>query len=82
MSNTYHITVCSLPEYKQLVAEIYLSDQYVGLVSQEAQLEPMMLELSPMGDQRPVKLDLATFEKALAEAKQRLSKLGWASQAK
>jgi hypothetical protein len=79
MSKAYKITVCSLPDYEQLVAEIYLGDEFVGLLSQEKGPEKTMIEINVTGAQRSSKWELALFEQALDEAKQRLSKLGWDS---
>lgn len=37
MNGFYRITVCSLPDYENLVAEIYIHDKFIGLISQERQ---------------------------------------------
>jgi hypothetical protein len=72
MSGFYHVKVGSLTDYEQLIAEIYINDQFVGRLSQEAGPEQTLLELAAAPGQRPVRLELGAFEKALAEAKQRL----------
>jgi hypothetical protein len=75
MSGFYHIKVSSLPDYEQLVAEIYVNDQFVALVSQEMGPDQTQLELTAV-EGPPIRMDIVTFENALAEAKRRLSDLG------
>jgi hypothetical protein len=75
MSTPHRITVCSLPEYDQLVAEIYLEGRFVGLLSQEAGPDKTMLEIPTRDRDETIKIDLAAFEAALSEAKRRLSHL-------
>lgn len=72
MSGFYHVTVGSLPEYEDLVAEIYINGKFVGLLSQEAGLEHLTLELASTDETAPVKIDLAIWERAILEAKERL----------
>lgn len=75
MTKPYYITVCSLPEYNRLVAEIYLDGRFIGLLSQEAGPDKTMLELSAPDDGEARKVELVTFENALSEAKRRLADL-------
>jgi len=75
VSGFYHITVGSLPDYEDLVAEIYIGDKFVGLISQEEELERFLLELAPLEQATSTKLDLAVFERAISEAKEKLQKL-------
>jgi hypothetical protein len=56
------------------VAEIYVDDRFVGLLSQEQGPEQTIFEAGPI-DVSPLKMDLAVFEAALAHAKLRLFEL-------
>lgn len=71
----YHITIGSLPEYEDLVAEIYINDRFVGLISQERAEGDFLLELSLPEGKEPAAIELALFESAVAEAKEKLQKL-------
>ena len=75
MSEVYRVLVCSDPGHEQLVAEIHIGDQFVALLSQENGPEQTLIELvaTEVGD--PIKLNLRTFEMAVAEAKKRLWEL-------
>jgi len=73
MNSEFRVTVCSLPDYEELVAEIYVGDEFVALLSQEAGPEAIRMEISPSN--APIKVELATFEEALAHAKNRLWEL-------
>lgn len=75
MSGFYHITVGSLPDYEDLVAEIYINDKYVGLISQENAEGRFVLELGPWEGKESTVVDLLVFENAVADAKERLRKL-------
>lgn len=75
MSGIYHITVGSLPDYEHLVAEIYINDRFVGLISQEKAEGQFRLELGPTEGMESAILDLTVFENAVAEAKEKLRKL-------
>lgn len=72
MTGFFHVTVVSLPSYNELVAEIYVNDKFVGLLSQENGPENTLLELAVSNVSEQPKISLRTFEKALEEAKQRL----------
>lgn len=71
----YHITVGSLPDYEDLVAEIYINSKFIGLISQEHGPESLVLELAASKCAGPVHLDLEVVEGAIAEAKCKLRKL-------
>jgi hypothetical protein len=71
----YRIDVASLPDFEELVAEIYIDDHFVGLLSQESGPNRTVFELGPTKDSVPLKVDLAVFEQALAHAKARLKKM-------
>lgn len=73
MKSDFKITVGSLPDYEDLVAEIYIGEEFVGLLSQEAGPDAIALEIAPANP--PLKVDLVTFEEALAHAKKRLAEL-------
>lgn len=75
MSGFYHITVGSLLDYEDLVAEIYINGRFVGLISQEQAQGEFLLELSVREGKEPAAIDLALFENAVAEAKDKLHKL-------
>jgi hypothetical protein len=78
MNGAYNITVCSLPDYERLVAEIYIGGKFVGLISDERGAEQFLLELMPPKRSKhstTIKLELAVFEMALSEAKERMRKL-------
>ena len=66
----FKILIASPPEYEDVVAEIYIDDRYVGLLS--ADDGPHMLRFDVATDPDPLKLDLDVFERALAAAKARL----------
>ena len=76
MTNSYRIVVASLPDYKYLVAEIYIDDVFVGLLSQEGGEEHTRLEFAPARASHPIALSLSAFEEGLASAKERLRQLG------
>lgn len=69
MAHTHRVLVCSAPEFDELVAELYINERFVGLISQEDGPEHLALEL-PLTDS--LKIELAVFETAVTEAKQRL----------
>lgn len=75
MSAFYHITVGSLPDYEDLVAEIYINDKFVGLICQEKAEGQFLLELAPTDGKEPTIVDLTVFENAVTEAKEKLHKL-------
>lgn len=75
MSGFYHVTVGSLPDYEELVAEIYISDKFVALISQEQGPEKFVLELAQSECTVTKKMDLTVFERAVLEAKEKLRKL-------
>ena len=68
MTEEFEIKVASLPDYEELVAEIYVQQKFIGLLSQEA-YPRIVFEIQSYG---PMRLDLAVFEKALGTAKERL----------
>lgn len=72
MNGFYHITVCSLPDYENLVAEIYICDKFIGLISQEKAEGQFLLELGPTEGKEPAAINLTVFENAVAEAKEKL----------
>ncbi len=73
MKDSFRIVVGSLPDYEELVAEIYINEQFIGLISQEGGRDQTMIEIK-MPD-HVFKFPLAILEAALAEAKRRLSLL-------
>ncbi len=72
---SFRIDVTSPAEFDELVAEIYIHDEFVGLLSQESGPGHTVLELGPIRGDVVMKLDLAVFEEALNSAKARLQKL-------
>ena len=71
--NQLRIDICSDTDYEKLVAEIYCDNKFVALISQES--EQLMLEFpssASVENQTTRAVDLKWFEKALAEAKQKL----------
>lgn len=75
VSGFYHVTVGSLPDYEDLVAEIYINDKFVGLISQEQGPERYVLELASPENEIATKLDLEVFERAVSESREKLRKL-------
>jgi hypothetical protein len=73
MKHTYRTLIASLPDYENVVAEIYVDEFYVGLLSSEEGLKQIKLELNGGAASNNLSVDLDTFEQALAHAKQRLS---------
>lgn len=71
MNGFYRITVCSLPDYENLVAEVYIHDKFIGLISQEKAEGQFLLELG----QTEGAINLTVFENAVAEAKEKLGSL-------
>lgn len=61
MSKLYHVTIASLPDYDELVAEIYINNVVVGLLNQEMGVKRTLIEFG----QQAHKFDLETFEEAL-----------------
>lgn len=72
MSDFYQITVGSLPDYDDLIAEIYIDGRFVGLISQEQGPDKFLLEIPARDSEETMKVELALFEKAVAEAKSKL----------
>ena len=66
----YRVQVASDPDYEEILIEIYVGDEFVAQISQEAGTENALLEFGPPGS--PTKVELKTFEEALALAKNRL----------
>ena len=71
----YRIDVGSLPDHEELVAEIYVDDEFVGLLSQESGPGHTLFEIGPIADSVCLKVNLVVFEQALAHAKARLKQL-------
>jgi len=70
MNGGFRVVVGSPREYEELVAEIYIGDEFVGLLSQEEGLDSTVFEIAPRN--LVLKVPLAIFEEALAHAKRRL----------
>jgi hypothetical protein len=75
MSSFFNITVASLPGYDELVAEIYINGRFIALLSQEAGPEKTEIEFANSKVGTTLQLSLATFEKALFEARRQLFEL-------
>jgi hypothetical protein len=73
MNTEFKVTVCSHPDYEELIAEIDLAGEFFGLLSQEGGEDVTMFEVAP--SRTPFKVRLSTFEEALAYAKRRLAEL-------
>jgi len=71
----FRVDVASLPEFEELVAEIYVDDHFIGLLSQESGPDYTLFEIEQTKGSAPVKVELTTFEAALAHAKARLKRL-------
>lgn len=68
----FHVTVASDLDHERLIAEIYVGDVFVALVSEE-QPGRQLLEI---GDAADVKVDPAVFMLALQQAMAALDRLG------
>lgn len=74
MSTRYKIIVCSLPDYEDLVAEMYIEGEFIGLLSQEEGRGKFVLELnSPLVTSS---FPLTDFLEILNDAYHRLSAVG------
>jgi len=63
------------PDYKDLLAEIYLNDEFVAQISQESGFDSLDLEIHSRRDGTPWQFKMAEFEVALENAKARLWEL-------
>ena len=73
--NPTKILICSDVDYDHLIAEIYLGDKFVALISQEAGKDKLQIEFPRIGlNQAAVceKLELDYFLSAVEEAKRKL----------
>lgn len=72
--DSHKIIVCSLPNYEDLVAEIYIADVFSGLLSQEEERGVYKFEPSEDFAMRNYSLDV--LEVALQNARSALHKVG------
>ncbi|ASF45332.1 hypothetical protein [Methylovulum psychrotolerans] len=76
MNDKVRILLSSDSDYEKLVAEIYYEDKFIGLLNQDDGLDCMKIEFPDQNVQENLvlrKVDLAIFEKALKEAKRKIS---------
>jgi len=74
MSN-FRITINSLPDRENLVAEIYYKHEQVAEISQEA--KDLIIQLyAPCKEKKCWEFSLNEFQKVVEEAKQRLIAVG------
>lgn len=71
MNNSYKVIVCSDVNYEELIAEIYIDDNFIALLSQEEGDTKTKIEFFSNGVEK-LSVDLNIFEEALNYAKQRL----------
>jgi len=76
MSNAFHVTVASDRDYENLVAEIYIDDVYIGLISEETQGN-RLFEIASFPPTESRKIDPAIFMAAFQHAMARLDSHGW-----
>ncbi|MCL5050020.1 MAG: hypothetical protein M1473_05745 [Firmicutes bacterium] len=70
MKNKITVTILSDLKYENLLAEILIDGQFIGLVTNEPE-QPISFEI-PEGELKSLSLDLATFQEALSMAKKEL----------
>lgn len=75
MTKDYEVTICSLPEYDNLVAEIYVGGVFIGLMSQEGGNKNIDIEFPINNDGKLTKINLEIFEKSLSMAKNKIKNL-------
>jgi hypothetical protein len=75
----YRIQICSDADYEQLIAEVYIDDRFVALVSHEDPTAEYFVEF-PGPDQKEAaivrKVKFSTLLAALAEARAKLDSGG------
>ncbi|QDQ28440.1 hypothetical protein FNU76_19915 [Chitinimonas arctica] len=75
MTNTVKIQVCSDTDFEQLIAEIYIDDKFVALVSQDEGVDNLRVEF-PGSDQNEStitrKVDFEVLCHALSNARREL----------
>lgn len=59
MSNRVRVQICSLTDYEEVVAELYLGSVFIGLISVEESDDKPVLELDP--ETQPLKMPLRSF---------------------
>lgn len=72
--NDFRIVVCSLPSHNELVAEIYIDELFVGLVSQEEPGGDLVFE--PDNAMIGRKFRASTWVAAVSSAREQLTRLG------
>jgi len=75
MNTRFRITVGSLPDYEDLVGDIYFDDRIVCVLTQEGGFEAMQIELHGPPEGGTWTFAFADFEAALAALKQRMWEL-------
>lgn len=68
------IIICSLPDYDDLVAEVYISNEFICLISQEGRRGEYVIEFNHQNKLTPLPLDI--FIKSVENAKNKLSAIG------
>ncbi|MFI3156661.1 MAG: hypothetical protein QX199_10940 [Methylococcaceae bacterium] len=69
------IILSSDSDYEKLTAEIFCGEKFIALLNQDEGLDNLKIEFPGPDVQEDAilrKIDLATFEKALAEAKRKI----------
>ena len=75
MSSRFRITIGSDPDHEDLVGDLYFDDQIVCVLTQEAGIDAVQIELFPPSGGGTWSFALAEFEEALRAVKQRLWEL-------
>jgi hypothetical protein len=73
---SFRVLITSPSEYEELVAEIFLGDKFVALISQESGVNRLKLELPGPGLREQTiarSVDLDAFLRAVEEARTRLA---------
>ncbi len=63
------------PDYEDLLAEMYIGDEFVAQITQEAGFDSLDLEIHPRKNGEPWQFKLKDFEVAIQKAKNRLWEL-------
>lgn len=74
MKRDFDVIVCDLPDYENLVAEMYIQEEFIGLLSQESGIGNFMVEFGPSVASKEIAF--ADLSNVLEKAFQRLTSVG------
>lgn len=74
MKRNFDVIVCDLPDYENLVAEMYIQGEFIGLLSQESGIGNFMVEFGSSVSSKEIAF--ADLHNVLEKAFQRLTSVG------